>query len=103
VVESGTAWGHAVAARSPTEADAAMNAETGDKASLPGHQAAAASEDQIAWMQTALSTLIEEFTAYDEVAKRMQAVCAEERQARQILASNLDRLMSLLGTLVNGK
>jgi hypothetical protein len=54
-------------------------------------------------MQAALSTLKTEFSVYDEIVKRMQATCAEERRAREALAGKLDQLMSLLGAAANRK
>jgi len=55
-------------------------------------------ENQITTLQTALSTLKTEFTAYDKVVKQMQAACVEEDQARETLARKLDQLMSLVSS-----
>jgi CRP-like cAMP-binding protein len=57
-----------------------------------------AKEDQATDLQAALSVLKTEFTAYDKVVKRMQAASAEEEQAREALARNLDQLMSLVAS-----
>lgn len=62
-----------------------------------------AAEDQFTDLKAALSGLKEEFTAYDNVVKQMQAACAEEGQAREALTRNLDQLISLVSTTASKK
>jgi CRP-like cAMP-binding protein len=95
--KAGNAEAHTAAASSLTEP---RETELDDRVSLPGQPD---SEDQVAAVQAALSTLKTEFSVYDGIVKRMQATCAEERQARETLAGNLDRLMSLLGAAASRK
>ena len=62
-----------------------------------------AAEDQFTDLKAALSGLKEEFTAYDNVVKQMQAACAEEGQAREALTRNLDQLISQVSTTASKK
>ena len=54
-------------------------------------------------LQTALSALETEFTAYDKVVKQMQAACTEEEQARVALSNKLDQLKSLVASAASKK
>jgi CRP-like cAMP-binding protein len=66
-----------------------------DKATVTG--------DQGTELQTALSALETEFTAYDKVVKQMQAACTEEEQARVALSQKLDQLKSLVASAARKK
>jgi len=59
--------------------------------------------DQGTDLQTALSALETEFTAYDKVVKQMQAACTEEEQARVALSQKLDQLKSLVASAASKK
>ena len=94
---TGTSTQHAAETLSLVERDEPLDTEQ------QGQSSAAASEDPVADMQAALSTLRTEFAAYDAVAKRMQAACTEESQARETLSGKLDQLMSLLSSAASRK
>lgn len=101
--ETGAPRQRAVEALSLVELGEPADAQQHDTASAPGQSPAAASDDQIAAIQSVLSTLQTEFTAYDEAVTRMEAACAAERQAREALAKHLEQLNSLLPSAADRK
>ena len=83
------------AGASPEPAAEVLSLVEPDEATVTG--------DQGTDLQTALSALETEFTAYDKVVKQMQAACTEEEQARVALSQKLDQLKSLVASAASKK